>query len=348
MRFGTFHLIGSPDVAPGERRVDETMRAIALADELGFDITWVAEHHFSNYGYAVNPLLLIAKASALAPRLNFGQAIIVTPFWHPMRLAEDIALTDILTDGRLELGIGRGYQPMEFRGLDIPMEDTRGMFEEQLEIMLKAWNEDDFTYQGRHYRVPEPTTVLPRPIQRPHPPIWVATQSTETLDWAARHGYGMLWSANSMPESVLEEWRDRYIAGRAASGHPVQPDKAPIAIQRFVYVTETEAEAREATWQTRWQRRLADHLRRDKAKIVAGRNEEQTSPDEVSDEEWWGRLAYGPPERCIERLRRDAELGVTDLIAWFDVGGLPFEKVERSMRLYAREVMPALAGSTVA
>lgn len=347
MRFGTFHLIGSPDLAPGERRVNETMRQIALADELRFDVAWVAEHHFSNYGYAVNPLLLIAKASALAPRIQFGQAIIVTPFWHPMRLAEDVALTDILTGGRLELGVGRGYQPMEFRGLDLPMEDTRGMFEEQLEIMLKAWNEDDFTYQGRHYRVPVPTTVLPRPIQRPHPPIWVATQSTETLDWAARHGYGMLWSANSMAESVLEEWRDRYVEGRAAAGHPVEPDRVPIAIQRFVYVTETEVEAREAAWQTRWQRRLADHLRRDKAQIVAGRNIEQPSPGEVSDEEWWGRLAYGPPERVIERLRRDAELGVTDLIGWFDVGGLTAEQVERSMQRFAREVRPALAESRV-
>jgi alkanesulfonate monooxygenase SsuD/methylene tetrahydromethanopterin reductase-like flavin-dependent oxidoreductase (luciferase family) len=343
MRLGTFHLIGSPDLAPGERRVNETIEQIALADELGFDVAWLAEHHFSNYGYAVNPLLLIAKASALAPRIAFGQAVIVTPFWNPMRLAEDIALTDILTGGRLELGLGRGYQPMEFRGLNVPMDDTRGMFQEQLEIMRKAWNEDDFTYAGRHYQVPEPTTVLPRPIQRPHPPIWVATQSPETLDWSASQGYNLLWSANTMSVENLTEWRDRFIAARAAAGHPVRPGQVPIGIQRFVYVTETDDEARQAVWQTRWQRRVADQLRRDQARIVAGRNDERPSPDELSDEAWWDRLVYGTPERCIERLRRDAALGVTDLIGWFDVGGLSAAQVEKSMRLYAREVMPALA-----
>src|SRR6202171_6505757 len=117
MRVGTFHLIGSPSMAPAAQRFRETVDQIALADELGFDSVWVAEHHFSNYGYSANPLLLIARASATAPRVRFGQAVIVTPFWHPLRLAEDIAMTDLLTGGRLEVGLGRGYPPLEFRGL---------------------------------------------------------------------------------------------------------------------------------------------------------------------------------------------------------------------------------------
>src|SRR5439155_23839055 len=110
MRFGTFHLIGSPEMLPAEQRFEQTLEQIALADELGLDSVWVAEHHFSNYGYSVNPLLVIAKASALARRVRFGQAVIVTPFWHPIRLAEDVAAPDILPGGRFELGIGRGYQ----------------------------------------------------------------------------------------------------------------------------------------------------------------------------------------------------------------------------------------------
>src|SRR5919201_2147757 len=134
MRFGTFHLIGSPHMAPAAERFGETLDQIALADELGFSAVWVAEHHFSNYGYSANPLLLIAKASALAPRVRFGQAVLVTPFWHPVRLAEDIALTDILTNGRLDLGLGRGYQHVEFKGLDVPFDESRGMFREGLEL----------------------------------------------------------------------------------------------------------------------------------------------------------------------------------------------------------------------
>src|SRR5258708_3032640 len=121
MRFGTFHLIGSPNMVPAGQRFAETLDHIALADELGLDSVWVAEHHFSNYGYSANPLLLIARASASAPRVRFGQAVLVTPFWNPLRLAEDIAITDLLTNGRLELGFGRGYQPLQFPPRRVPL-----------------------------------------------------------------------------------------------------------------------------------------------------------------------------------------------------------------------------------
>src|SRR5215208_58657 len=169
MRFGTFHLIGAPAMQPAEQRIAETVHQIVLADELGLHKAWIAEHHFSNYGYATNPLLIVAKAAGLARRIRFGQAIIVMPFWHPLRLAEDIALTDILTDGRLDIGIGRGYQKMETDAFELKLEESRALFLEQLQGMKKAWTDDDFTYQGQFFTVPRPITVLPRPLQKPHP-----------------------------------------------------------------------------------------------------------------------------------------------------------------------------------
>jgi alkanesulfonate monooxygenase SsuD/methylene tetrahydromethanopterin reductase-like flavin-dependent oxidoreductase (luciferase family) len=259
MRFGTFHLIGAPEMQPGEQRVGETIDQIVLADQLGMHKAWVAEHHFSNYGYATNPLLIIAKAAGLAPRIRFGQAIIVTPFWHPLRLAEDIALTDILTGGRLDVGVGRGYQKMEFDGLGLRIEDSRATFVER----------------------------------------------------------------------------------RQAAGDP--DPSPPVAVQRFVFVSDTEEEARAAMWQTRWLRRLANHLRNDVARIVAGRNEPFAPESEPTDEEMWDRVVYGSPERCIAQIRRDVEMGFTDFIGWFDVGGLPAATVEKSMRRFAAEVMPAFA-----
>jgi alkanesulfonate monooxygenase SsuD/methylene tetrahydromethanopterin reductase-like flavin-dependent oxidoreductase (luciferase family) len=339
MRFGTFHLIGSPTMAPVGQRYDETIEQIVLADQLGLDVAWIAEHHFSNYGYSTNPLLLTAKACALAPRIVFSQAVLVTPFWHPLRLAEDIAMTDHLTGGRFELGFGRGYQAMEFRGLDVSFQESREILVEQLELMRKAWTEDDFAFEGRYYRITGPTTVLPRPLQQPHPPLWMAVQSLTSLDWAAEHDFGMLLSANLSSREQLKEWCDRYRSNRAAAGH-TGPDR--IAIQRFVYVAETEAEAREAVWQTRWQRRVADHLRLDDAVLAAGRNEALPSPNELSDEDWWDRLVYGPPERCAAQLRLDLALGITDYMGWFDVGGLPQDRVLSSLRLFAQQVRPAV------
>jgi alkanesulfonate monooxygenase SsuD/methylene tetrahydromethanopterin reductase-like flavin-dependent oxidoreductase (luciferase family) len=256
-----------------------------------------------------------------------------------------VALTDILTDGRLELGLGRGYQGMEFRGLNVSLEESRPIFLEQLELMKRAWTEDDFTFDGRYYQVPSPITVLPRPTQRPFPPIWIATQSLPTLDWTAGQGYGALLAASSSTWDELAAWRERFDSLRAEAGHGDRERR--IGVLRFVYVAETEAEARAAVWQTRWQRRLAEHLRLGDERISAGRNEPYPFEGELSDEEWWDRLVYGTPERCIAQLRRHAEIGITDFLGWFDVGGLDGDTVLRSMRLFAREVMPALAGEAV-
>lgn len=345
MRFGTFHLVGAPDMAPAERRFGETLDQIALADEVGLDYAWVAEHHFSNYGYSVNPLILIAKASAVARRVRFGQSVLVTPFWHPIRLAEDIALTDILTDGRLDVGVGRGYQGMEFDGFNVPMAESREIFAEQMELMRKAWTEDDFTYEGKHFPVSSPITVLPRPLQKPHPPIWLAAQSPQSLDWAAENGHRvMMTGGGTTSRETIADWTRRYKERSAATGH----EDARVGLLRFVYVADSDEDARAAVWQTRWQSRLAAHLRQGDERIANGQNESYPFEGEVDDAQWWDRLIYGTPDRCIAQLRRDAEMGVTDFLGWFDVGGLDHQKVQRSMRMFAREVLPALSGATVA
>lgn len=335
MRFGTFHLIGSPEMAPASRRFDETLAHIALADELDFDMVWVAEHHFSNYGYSANPLLLIARAAASAPRVRFGQAVLVTPFWHPIRLAEDIATTDLLTAGRLEIGLGRGYQPLEFHGFDVPQADSRAIFEEQVKLMRLAWTADDFTFDGQHFKVDTPITVLPRPLQQPHPPLWLAVQSQTSLDWAADQGCDVLLTGGGTDWDQLGAWINHFRARTKT-----QPRR--IGVLRHVLVTETEDEARQAVWQSRWQRAVATQLRLGHQQIRAGKNDLTGYVDEISEDAWWDRIVYGTPERCIAQLRRQAEHGVTDFLAWFDIGGIPADQVQRSMHLFATEVAPAL------
>jgi alkanesulfonate monooxygenase SsuD/methylene tetrahydromethanopterin reductase-like flavin-dependent oxidoreductase (luciferase family) len=343
MRFGTFHLIGAPEMQPGEQRIAETIEQMVLADEIGLDKVWVAEHHFSNYGYATNPLLIIARAAGVARRIRFGQAVIVTPFWHPLRLAEDIALTDILTEGRLDVGLGRGYQKMETDAFELKLEESRALFLEQLAIMKKAWTEQDFTHQGQFFTVPNPITMLPKPIQQPHPPIWIACQSDQTVDWTAEQGYFPIFSGSSGGTQIFA-WRERFTEKWRAAGHA---DPNPrIAVQRFVYVCDDEDEARAALRWPRWQRRLATNLRNATERIVGGRNEEYPPPNEPSTEEMWDRVVYGPVERCIAQLQRDADMGFTDFIGWFDVGGLPAETVQRSMRRFAAEVKPAIVDRT--
>ena len=339
MHFGTFHLIGSPSMAPPKQRFDETVSHINLADALGFDAVWVAEHHFSNYGYSANPLLLIAHVAPTARRVRFGQAVLVSPFWHPLRLAEDIATTDLLTDGRLDIGLGRGYQPLEFKGFDTPQDASRSIFEEHFALMKTAWTQEDFTFSGKHYTVPTRITVLPRPLQQPHPPIWLAVQSETSLGWAAENGCNILLTGGGTDWDSLARWIATY--------RQMAEPEARIGILRHVLVTETEHEAREALWQSRWQRNVATRLRLGQENIRAGRNDLSGFVEDMTADAWWDRVVYGTPERCIDQLRRQADQGVTDFLGWFDIGGVPAEQVQQSMRLFADKVMPALEPTSV-
>jgi alkanesulfonate monooxygenase SsuD/methylene tetrahydromethanopterin reductase-like flavin-dependent oxidoreductase (luciferase family) len=214
---------------------------------------------------------------------------------------------------------------METDAFELKLEESRALFLEQLEIMRKAWTEDDFTHQGQFFTVPRPITMLPKPLQKPHPQIWIACQSEQTIDWTADQGYFPIFSGSSGGTQIFG-WRERFMERWRSAGH-ANPNPQ-IAVQRFVYVCDDEPEARAALRWPRWQRRLASHLRNASERIVA---------------ELWDRVVYGPPERCIAQLRRDAEMGFSDFIGWFDVGGLPAETVQRSMRRFAAEVMPAVS-----
>jgi alkanesulfonate monooxygenase SsuD/methylene tetrahydromethanopterin reductase-like flavin-dependent oxidoreductase (luciferase family) len=241
----------------------------------------------------------------------------------------------------MEIGLGRGYQPLEFRGLGVEQAASREIFEEQFELMRLAWTADDFDFAGKHFPVKGPITVLPRPLQQPHPPLWMAVQSQQSLDWAADHGVDVILSGASTAWDELPNWIQRYLSRRAPA--PDDPSRSPrIGMLRHVFVSESESEARDALWQSRWQRGVAERLRLGEDRITAGKNSLDGFVHEMSEQDWWDRIVYGTPEHCIAQMRRQAALGVTDALAWFDIGGLPADAVQRSMRLFAREVIPAL------
>ena len=342
MRFGTFHIMGAPGAVEPKQRYEDAFAQVVLAEELGFTSAWFAEHHFSNYGYSVNPLMLGVKAAALTTSIRIGQAVLVTPLWHPLRLAEDLALADVLSNGRIEVGMGRGYQPMEFKGMSVSLEDSRTSFPEQVEIIRRSWTMKDFTFTGKHFNVDVPVTIMPRPIQQPHPPIWIGATSPQTLDWAAELGTDILLAGGPSSTAQIAEWHQRILAKRAAAGHT---KALRYGILRQVFVTETEAEARAAIGQARWQRRLAYELRQGVEAITGGRIEAKPFDGELSDEQIWDQLYYGTPDQVIAKIRDQQATGMTDFIAWFDIGEVPGDQVLKSMRLFAREVMPSFLGT---
>ena len=210
---------------PNERLVEAYQNAKELAqlmDELGFYCLWTAEHHFQREGYELFPNLILVNTwlATVTKRLRLGCAFNVVPAWHPIRLAEDFAVADIVTGGRVIFGIGRGYQSREVETLGAPLLDqdaNRELFEEQLEIILKAWNEESFSHHGKHYRIPAPVefrnyrleevTLVPRPVHRPVA-IWQAISSGRSIPRMAQRGIKGMVTLTGV--RMLDEWVRSY------------------------------------------------------------------------------------------------------------------------------------------
>src|SRR5947207_6994266 len=176
MRFCTQQLLTFRDWQTEADVYAHALEEARLADELGFEAVWLAEHHFSSYGVCPWGAVLAAAIARETRRVRIGTSVVVAPFAQPLRIAEEWAMVDILSGGRLEFGIGRGYQPKEFRGLGVSMEKTRERFDEAVEVIRSAWTDERVTFEGEFYQVRD-LHDLPRPVQKPHPPLWTAAVS---------------------------------------------------------------------------------------------------------------------------------------------------------------------------
>ncbi len=317
--------------------VQQILDDVALAEELGFECWWFTEHHFIAYGGAVaNPAVMLAAAAARTTRIRLGSAISILPLHHPLRVAEDYAMVDVTSGGRLEFGIGRGNTPMDYTVFGIPPEESRARFVEATDLIVDAWSQERFSHSGTYWQCTD-LALFPRPIQRPHPPIWVAGTSDETARWAGQRGYNIMTVPHPFPpERVfpsVEAWR----AELAAAGH--DPAARHNMAHVRVWVDETAERARAM---------MEPAIARYEHVSEGGRLGVWRPAEDIAREYDWagmqaqGRNIYGTPDDVIggiEASRRN--YGFDILGAQFKFGAIPHDAVQRSMRLFAKEVMPA-------
>src|SRR4051812_34212077 len=170
MDIGTFLLMQSPTARPSQEVYARGIEQAEAAEELGFRNVWLGEHHFSTYGYLSRPCQLATYIAAKTSRLRVGTAVIVVPLHHPLIIAEEIAMLDILSGGRVDIGLGRGYQRYEFERLGLKLDAGGQRWDESIDILMKAFAGKPFTYDGKIFQIGE-TSVYPQPTQKPHPPI---------------------------------------------------------------------------------------------------------------------------------------------------------------------------------
>lgn len=347
-RFGLFFLLEKPEGGDDASVYDHTLEQIRVADELGYDYVWLAEHRFTRYGIAPDTLVLAAAAAAVTKRVRIGTAVIVLPFHDPVLLAEQVAMVDVISGGRFDFGTGRGYQAGEFRGLGVPMDESRTRYEEVMDICVGLWTQDHFSYQGQHYLVDD-VTIEPKPVQKPHPPIWVTAMRTPaTFEYAADRGYGII-SGN--PYRFDPQFREAYLVYRdtlTAIGKPELIKQFWALAPTFVH--EDREQARELP------RASADSYREAFAQYGTPRQTDGALPGgyERYGEGWDGArnseydqaldtLSYlnGDVAEVTDKLRQSAELGMEDFILWMNRGGaIPQHEVLKSMELFASKVMP--------
>lgn len=338
MKFGLFYEWPNPTTGDWKRLFEESLEQIQYAEELGFDFVLVAEHHFSNYGMSPAPLLQALAIAQRTSRIRIATATLVLPIWQPLRLAEEIAVLDNLSDGRFTVGVGRGYQPHEFARFGVTPQDSRQRFNECLDVLIKAWTSDtSFTYEGEYFKLPHETVVWPKPLQKPYPPIWVAGTSPDTLKLAAERDFSPIVSGFNGPEAIREA-----VAGllqfKQAAGKPV--DTWELGAQTMCFLSETNEEARASMKYARWQNRAGRAL--NGLKVVDGRVQVSPYDGEPDDDKLWSNIYYGDPDRVIAQYRRIAEAGATFASAWMMAGGVEHEKVMRTIRLMGEHVLPAL------
>jgi alkanesulfonate monooxygenase SsuD/methylene tetrahydromethanopterin reductase-like flavin-dependent oxidoreductase (luciferase family) len=323
---------------------------MVLAEELGFDSVWLTEHHYADYGLSSAPSVLLATVAARTHRIRLAIAVYVIPFHHPLRLAEETASIDILSGGRLTVGLGRGNRPMEFFGHGIPQEESRGRMEEGVEVLRQAWTQPVVNFRGRFWQIHN-VPVYPKPLQQPHPPLAFAVTSPETIAWTARHGYGMLSSGLGTALAQTLKNKEAYVHGLRDGGYgesEIQTLLRRWVVTKHVYVAPTDGEARaEARGPEMWYRdAFIRSLSTDDlpglhpsvyegAETMLTRLRSQTWDDLVDS-----ALIIGSPDTVSAKMAELEQAGVGEIACWMNFGGLAPDLVRRSMRLFAAEVMP--------
>jgi len=351
MKFGYFTLSDNP-AAYGASRKDpnQFMRDILEecieAEQMGFNSAWLPEHHFGLFGCLAIPAVFLAHLAAKTTRLKLAPAVVLLPVNHPVRVAEEFASLDLLSNGRTLFAAGRGYDKREYDAFGVPFAESRDRFEEGLDLLRTAWTQPEFTYKGRFYQIDEPVSCLPRPVQVPHPPIFIGCFSKPTVEMTARMGFNALFApfAASMMFGSVQAAVQSYRESALKAGNP-RPRAMCSYFNNVVYNKEDELRTKE---------RLVYYLNsflpavpQDLAKapphiayfVEIAEKIKSMKPEDMGERS----IVTGTPEACIATLKKCEAAGIEEVILYFNFGGLNHKDTLKSMERFARDVMPHFA-----
>ena len=342
MRFGSFVFSISDDRENDHRVIDSTLRQVELAEEIGMDAVWLTEHHFDGAVAYADPLVFGAAVAARTKRVRIGFAVVEMALHHPVRLAVQTAVLDNLSHGRLIVGTGRGsaYNEYEYIGFGLSMEQGLDMLSEAEELLVKAWTGDDVHHDGKYWKVSFPT-LRPRPYQKPHPPLVRACITEESLVEMAGIGRPALIGIHTVDtlRHRLQLYKDTMVQA-GFKDEAVEKTLDETWCQRGLYLADTDDEAVDVAGNAliRYRQHLLDARVRFNPGGVPPRPAGQPpSPGETVEH----AFLAGTPETVASQIHELKQAGVRNLLLNVNVGQIPDEQVEHSMRLLGEKVMPA-------
>jgi alkanesulfonate monooxygenase SsuD/methylene tetrahydromethanopterin reductase-like flavin-dependent oxidoreductase (luciferase family) len=340
MEYGLFNLMPQREASKDPREVfSETIEQVRLAEELGFGTAWFAEHHFSNYCLCPSPIAMAIHLAGLTKRIRLGTAVIVAPLYQPLRILEDLALLDILSDGRLVIGLGSGYQQYEFHKFGVNVVDGRNIFLETLDVLEQFLADGVVEYHGKHVSIPR--TEFRLRTRQLKPSIYVAGlgEDDETQRRIGTSGYVSFFNKGWNSLDTLAASRRK--TEMAAKGGTDEGPPLPYALQQYIYVTDDRNEALRAADGARYIRRVAMSMRNRYAEISGSFLKEVEAPNEPSLDVLVERMMIGSPQKCAEMLAAEMEtLQPSHMSCFMNIPGMEHREVMRSMERFAQEVMP--------
>ncbi|KKW68049.1 monooxygenase [Lampropedia cohaerens] len=345
MRFSLFvHMERLSEDEPQKQLYEEMVELCKIADEGGMHAIWTGEHHGMNFTIAPNPFINLVDLANKTKRVRLGTGTIVAPFWHPIRLAGEAAMTDVITNGRLELGIARGAYSFEYErmmpGLDAW---TAGQRMREMVPALKGLWKGDYTHDGEFWKFPK-TTSSPLPVQQPHPPIWIAARDPNSHEFAVKNGCNVQVTPLFLGDEEVEKLMGHF---QAACQKFTEVPRPEIMLLRHTYVADSEADAQRAAEEINVFYNYYGAWFKNERNITKGLIEP------LSEEEIKAHPLYSPalmrrnnvigePQEVIDRLKAYEAMGYDEYSFWIDTG-MSFERKKASLLRMINEVMPAFS-----
>src|SRR6516225_622947 len=343
MEFGVFILAQQRGYHQTSQQViQNSIQQTVVAEQAGFNTAWYAEHHFNNYSLSPSPLMMIAHMAAKTQRIRLGTAVCILPLYHPARFLAEVGFADTVSNGRLELGIGSGYQEFEFERFGVKIEDSGAIYNEFLDIIPKGLTQKIVSYDGKFLKLP-PSSIAVRPVQAPMPPLWITSGNPVTLGRGVREGHNLFVTALLNGTEAIVALRERLEKVAQDNGADLDED-VKFGFLRCAFASDNQSEIDNYLDNARFQRRISESLKFRRAQSDDGYMvKEVPSPTDPSFEQLRKNLPVGSVNQVIDKMLEEISILRPKHIALqTQLGDCDQKTMLRQIELWGERIIPAI------